>query len=142
VRNNPDPSPLQNVINNEEWNYRCLSANPNITWEIIKSDVEEHPANSAFWSYDYLSRNPNITWKIVRDNLDNHIISGLWNFGHLSRNTFSGRKRKLACSIIRKYWRAYLLAKKEQAQYRAIYDLVIHELRMKHRDQENKDLVH
>jgi hypothetical protein len=70
----------------------------------------------------------------------NNINNKLWNFYYLSQNIFSGRKRKLATSVIHKYWRLYLLAKKEQARNRVIYDLVVHELRMRHRDTEHKGL--
>ena len=40
------------------WNWNGLSANPNITWEI----VQENPDKP--WDWSWLSENPNITWEI------------------------------------------------------------------------------
>ena len=44
---------------NKPWNYRELSLNSNITWEI----VEAHPEKP--WDYQGLSQNYNITWEII-----------------------------------------------------------------------------
>ena len=41
-----------------------LSDNPNITWEIIKENLDKP------WRWDYLSQNANITWEIVKENPD------------------------------------------------------------------------
>jgi hypothetical protein len=46
------------------WNYHQLSANPNITWEIVQNNPRRP------WSPAGLSRNPNITWNIVINNLE------------------------------------------------------------------------
>ena len=43
----------------KEWNYRALSANPNITWDIVLANPDKA------WDYNCLSQNPNITWDIV-----------------------------------------------------------------------------
>jgi hypothetical protein len=65
-------------------------------------------------------------------------INNKWqNYYFVSQNTFNGRRRILATSIIRKYWRLYLLTKKEKARSQIIYDLVAHELRMRQRNEEN-----
>ena len=45
-----------------EW--RLLSSNPILTWDIIQKNLDKH-----FNWYD-LSQNPNITWDIVKNNLD------------------------------------------------------------------------
>ena len=37
-----------------------LSENPNITWEIVKANLDKP------WDWEQLSRNPNITWEIVK----------------------------------------------------------------------------
>ena len=50
------------VIKNPDkhWDYSYLSANPNITWENVKSEPEKP------WDFESLSENPNITWSIVQ----------------------------------------------------------------------------
>jgi len=66
------------VLKNEnkiEWKY--LSKNPNITWEIVKDNLDKP------WNWNYLSANPNITLEIVKDNPDKP-----WDWcGGLSLNT-------------------------------------------------------
>ena len=59
------------------WSYACLSRNPNITWEIVRDNPDKP------WRYDMLSSNPNITWEIVRDNPDKP-----WSYASLSTNRF------------------------------------------------------
>lgn len=41
------------------WNWGAISANPNITWDIVR----EHP--ECPWDWGALSSNPNITWNNV-----------------------------------------------------------------------------
>jgi hypothetical protein len=66
--------------------YDSLSANPNITWEFVLSNLDEPWAwydlstnpivtwdimqkyPNLPWDYEFLPENPNITWEIVRDN--------------------------------------------------------------------------
>ena len=58
------------------WNFKMLSENPNITWEIVQSNPDKP------WSYSMLSKNPNITWEIVQANRDKP-----WRFFNLSQNS-------------------------------------------------------
>ena len=60
----------------KDWNYYLLSGNPNITWEIVKANPEKP------WNYCYLSANPNITWEIVKANPEKP-----WNYLYLSLNS-------------------------------------------------------
>jgi hypothetical protein len=62
------------------WNW--LSANPNITWEIVK-DNPDKPWDWCGLSYN-LSENSNISWKIVEANPDKP-----WNWEYLSKNPFT-----------------------------------------------------
>ena len=59
------------------WDWSWLSENPNITWEIVAANPD------AQWDWSELSANPNITWKIVAANPD-----APWDWSALSRNTF------------------------------------------------------
>ena len=59
----------------KKWDYRGLSGNPNITWDIVLANPDKA------WNYDALSRNPNITWDIVLANPDK-----AWNYAALSEN--------------------------------------------------------
>nr|WIE95304.1 hypothetical protein [Microctonus hyperodae filamentous virus] len=65
------------VLNNLSfcWDYRCLSFNYNITWELIKKTLDKP------WNWDELSRHPNITWEIIvqYDTLP-------WDWTKVSRN--------------------------------------------------------
>ena len=56
-----------------DWGY--LSANPNITWDIVKNNTDKH------WKWCWLSANPNITWNIVENNPDKD-----WDWYWLSAN--------------------------------------------------------
>jgi len=47
------------------WDWYCISANPNITWDIISSTIDEIP-----WDWVAISGNPNITLPIIISNLD------------------------------------------------------------------------
>jgi hypothetical protein len=57
------------------WDGFSLSANPNITWDIVQANP------SIKWNYSKLSSNPNITWDIVQANPDKE-----WNYYNLSYN--------------------------------------------------------
>ena len=57
------------------WNFKMLSENPNITWEIVQSNPDKP------WRFYALSENPNITWQVVQDNPDEN-----WYFHELSEN--------------------------------------------------------
>ena len=58
-----------------ELDWDRLSANPNITFDIVQNNKEQ------LWSYKWLSENPNITWEIVQNNPDKR-----WNYKRLSSN--------------------------------------------------------
>ena len=58
--------------------YSRLSTNPNITWDIVKTNPDKP------WDYSGLSVNPNITWDIVLANPDKP-----WNYRWLSSNKMS-----------------------------------------------------
>ena len=57
------------------WDWRCLSRNVNITWDIVQQNPDKP------WHWSILSRNPNITWDIIKQHLDKP-----WNWEHLSQN--------------------------------------------------------
>ena len=46
-----------------EWDYTYLSANPNITWDIVEQDKEINRYHE--WDYEILSINHNISFDIV-----------------------------------------------------------------------------
>ena len=68
IKNNPD----------KPWKYTYLSANPNITWDIVVANPDKP------WNWNQLSWNPNITWNIVVANPDKP-----WNYHELSYNKMS-----------------------------------------------------
>ena len=109
---------------NKPWDYSELSLNPNITWEIIKSNPDkpwnysELSLNSNItwkivqanpdkpWDYCELSSNPNITWEIIKSNHDKP-----WNYSCLSQNpniTFKYIKKNIG-----KNWNVYELSLNE-----------------------------
>ena len=67
-----------NLTPQKEWNFSYLSANPNITWDIVSANPDKA------WDYANLSMNPNITWDIVSANPDID-----WNYRCLSMNPMS-----------------------------------------------------
>ena len=98
------------------WDWRRLSYNPNITMDIIKDNTEQP------WDWYGLSLNPNINWDII-----NETLNGPRDWFELSCNPFKKDKeifmdRKLREHIsafkIQTYWRCanynpnYLLCKK------------------------------
>ena len=46
------------------WDFKMLSKNPNITWEIVQANPDKP------WCFWNLSKNSNITWEIVQANPD------------------------------------------------------------------------
>ncbi len=63
------------ILLDKPWNYRSLSENPNITWDIVLDNP------NIEWNYQILSKNPNITWDIVKNNPNIE-----WNYSSMSRN--------------------------------------------------------
>ena len=57
LKNNPDVN----------WCYWKLSANPNITWDIVKKYPQFR------WNMNTLSQNPSITWQDIIYNIDETI---------------------------------------------------------------------
>jgi hypothetical protein len=62
VQTNPD----------KPWNYRWLSGNPSITWDVVQANPNKP------WDYGWLSENPSITWEVVQANPNKP-----WNYGIL-----------------------------------------------------------
>ena len=62
-------------LKNAKWNWAMLSINKNITWEIVKENINRP------WDWFRLSRNKNITWEFVKGNMDKP-----WDWHGLSRN--------------------------------------------------------
>ena len=67
IKENPD----------KEWNWRFISCNPNITWEII----EDNPNKD--WNWDFISMNPNITINDIQN-----YPNKPWKWYAISRNSF------------------------------------------------------
>lgn len=71
-----NPNITWEIIQNnpdKPWNYYHLSSNPIITWEIIQNNPDKP------WSYRCLSENPNITWKMVESKPNEE-----WDYENLS----------------------------------------------------------
>ena len=69
---------FRNVVeanDGESRDWARLSENPNVTWEIVKDNLDKP------WNWDYLSMNPNITWDVVQANPDKP-----WSWCCLSAN--------------------------------------------------------
>ena len=82
-----------------KWNYRGLSLNPDVTWEVIQANLEKpwewsilschlgitweavNAHSDKPWSWNDISRNPSITWEIVKANPDKP-----WKWYYLSMN--------------------------------------------------------
>ncbi len=62
-------------LENAKWNWSSLSSNENITWDIVKENIERP------WDWRCLTMNKNITWEIIKENIDLP-----WNWYELSRN--------------------------------------------------------
>lgn len=58
-----------------KWDFTYVSMNPNITWEIVKNNMNYK------WSFKCLSQNPNITWEIIQNNPEYN-----WNMAYFSKN--------------------------------------------------------
>ncbi|RKO87266.1 hypothetical protein BDK51DRAFT_38508 [Blyttiomyces helicus] len=58
------------------WNYECLSKDPNILMEVIKANLDKP------WDFYFLSENPNISMDFVNSNPDKP-----WNFPSLIQNS-------------------------------------------------------
>ena len=60
------------------WDWKCLSTNPNITFE----NVLDHPEKE--WNWSWLSANPNITFEDVLNHPDKS-----WDWVRLTQNKFN-----------------------------------------------------
>ena len=69
--------PIDTIIDNLHlnWSWRCISANPNITWD----DVINHL--NLPWEWDMLTMNPSITFEIIKSNPDAN-----WDYGKIIHN--------------------------------------------------------
>ena len=57
------------------WNWKRISSNPNITWDIIKANPDKP------WDWHGISLNPSITLDIITSNPGNH-----WDWESISNN--------------------------------------------------------
>ncbi len=51
----------------KNWNFWGISRNRNVTWNMIKENMESE--NPIPWDASGLSRNPNITWENIKENM-------------------------------------------------------------------------
>ena len=65
----------------KDWDFFWLSQNPAITWDIVQNNP--NPLGKE-WNVFCLSCNPNITWEIVQNNPNP--LGGEWSYGNLSNN--------------------------------------------------------
>ena len=78
-------------MQNAKWNWSSLSSNENITWEIVKENIDKP------WDWCVLSYNKNITWEIVNENID-MLLNWYW----LSKNEnvlLSLEKMRMYCYL-------------------------------------------
>lgn len=66
---------LVEVFHWENWDWRKLSENPNITWYIVNKLKHKN------WDWSELSRNPGIKWEDIKNN-----ITEPWNFKLVLQN--------------------------------------------------------
>ena len=85
------------------WNWKSLSSNLNITWEIIQQNPDKP------WDWMWLSNNPNITWEIIQSNPDKP-----WDWRYISCNDMwlwkkqwitKIRLKHIKASQIQRHWR-------------------------------------
>jgi hypothetical protein len=55
---------LIKLLPDKDWDWRYISRNVSITWDIIEQNLE----NQYKWDWDAICQNTNITWDIVRSN--------------------------------------------------------------------------
>ena len=68
------------IINNDYcWNPAGVAMNPNITWDIIKSNPRGFNNKNWLWDMNYVSQNASITWEILCANPHES-----WNWKHLT----------------------------------------------------------
>ena len=65
------------------WDWRRLSRNPSITWEIVEANPDKP------WDWYWLSMNPSITWENIETNLNKP-----WHWVALSQNKFTKAKEE------------------------------------------------
>ena len=102
------------------WNWKRISRNPNITWEIITdnpdkpwdwSNISQNPnINMEIirtnpekpWDWYLISRNPNITMEIILENPNKP-----WNWRAISCNPFTKEKEQFITRKQREHMAAY-----------------------------------
>ena len=115
-------------LKNAKWNWAMLSINKNITWEIVKENMDKP------WNWYELSCNENITWEIVKENMDSP-----WDWRCLSTNkdmllSLDDKKNIVlehhSASVIQRVWRMvvsnpnYLVCKKRlMYEYRTLENM-------------------
>src|ERR1700678_218752 len=114
---------------NAEWNYKNLSANPNITWDIVQSNLHKP------WDYYYLSDNPNITWDIFQNNPQIQ-----WDYNWLSTNKFNKDTRLIKKRLMKVYFNKWLTKtreiKKIRANWKVEFSASMDMLKLRQRDLE------
>ncbi len=71
----------------KEWNWTYVSKNPNITWEIIRDNLDNPKCH---WNWHSIFENPNITWEIIEDYLVNPNLD--WSNFMFREYTVAARK--------------------------------------------------
>src|SRR4030067_702233 len=67
----------------KNWNWSCISCNPNITIDDIEEDLSRN--DPLPWEFDFISNNPNITPEFIEAHLNDNLLN--WNWYLLSGNT-------------------------------------------------------
>ena len=81
---------------NKLWNWNWLSGNPNLTWDIVQTNLDKK------WNWFNLSQNLNITWDIIQQNRDKP-----WDWNLLSDNCMSKSKNNWINKRRLKHIKAY-----------------------------------
>ena len=79
--------------NEDKIDWKWMSKNPNITWEIIQNNPDKN------WSWDFISLNPNITWEIIVANPDKH-----WNWMNISCHPNITLLKAIFCALKATFW--------------------------------------
>lgn len=65
---------------NGNWNYWYISQNPNITWDIVKNNLDKP------WNYKWLLQHANFTYDIIVQNEIGNFLDASKRYKHISRN--------------------------------------------------------
>lgn len=105
-----------------------LSNNPNLDLHLLA----KWP--NLRWNYRWISKNPALTYRFVVDNADK------LEWKYVSMNKFNKHYHINKLYLMRKYFQIWLRQARFLAsyrrQYKILYDLCVHELKMRFRDQQ------